>query len=277
MGCSPCSMRQARVSSQAWVALMRLYMSASLWRMTWWSASRLPKVLRSRAQVMASSRQTFEKPMAPALMPIRSPLKFCMMPEKPMFSWADQVLDRHPHIVEIEGGGVGGPPALLLQFGAREALTLALDQQQGDAAGPLPAGAHGDGVVVGPHAAGDEHLGAVDDVVVAVQPGRGAQVGDVAAARRLGDGQGRDLLARQHLRDDAVLHLLAAHAPDRRQADAVAHQAGVDPAGAVAGHLLAGDDRHEGVGRHAAVLFRPAQPQQADVRGLAIELAREGP
>ena len=73
---------------------------------------------------------------------------------------ADQVVDRHPHVVEEELGGVGRPPAHLLELGAAEALAVALDQQQRHARSARPAGAHRHGVVVGAHARGDEHLGA---------------------------------------------------------------------------------------------------------------------
>ena len=54
-----------------------------------------------------------------------------------------------------------------------------------------PAGADRGGHEVGADAAGDERLGAVDDVVVAVAHGRGADAGDVGAAAGLGDRERR--------------------------------------------------------------------------------------
>ena len=63
---------------------------------------------------------------------------------------------------------------------------------------PGAAGAHRRGDIVGPHARGDEGLLAVDDIVVAVAPRGGPQVGNVGAAAGLGDGERRDLLAGEH-------------------------------------------------------------------------------
>jgi hypothetical protein len=76
---------------------------------------------------------------------------------------------------------------------------------------------------------------------------------------------------RQHLR----LNPGAGGARDRRRTDGVAHQARTDPAGAGPRELLRGHDFHELVGGHAAIFFREAQSQQADVSRLCIELARK--
>ena len=58
-------------------------------------------------------------------------------------------------------------------------------------------------------------------------------------------------------------------------ADRVAVQAGVQPAAAMARHLLGLDDAEERIGRHAAILLGKTELQQAGGRGLAVELARE--
>jgi hypothetical protein len=87
-------------------------------------------------------------------------------------------------------------------------------------------GAHGHGDPVGPHARGDEHLFAVDDPFVAVQPRRGAQAGHVGAAAGFGDGQRGDLIAAQHRRYHLLLQCADAMAQHRRQADVVREQAG---------------------------------------------------
>jgi hypothetical protein len=55
----------------------------------------------------------------------------------------------------------------------------------------------------------------------------------------------------------------------------VAVQAGVQPAAAVARHLLGLDDAEERIGRHAAIFFRKAELQQASGRRLTVELARK--
>ena len=73
-------------SIQAWVAVIRRSMSASLWRIAWLVISGLPKVSRCRAQSSASSKQMRAKAAACWLMPSRSPLKLRMIPAKPPFS-----------------------------------------------------------------------------------------------------------------------------------------------------------------------------------------------
>jgi hypothetical protein len=127
---------------------------------------------------------------------------------------------------------------IFFQRGAGEAGGVTLDDQQGDAAeagGPVRTAT----VTRRPHARGDEHLGAVDDVVVAVAARGGLEVGDVGAAGGLGDGERGDLAAGEDVGDEAVLLGLAAEVEDRREADAVAEQAGDEAAGAGARELLA--------------------------------------
>ena len=192
---------------------------------------------------------------------------------KPVAFLADQVLDWHAALVEMQRRGVRRPPAHLLEFRARKARRIAFDQQQADAAGALTAGAHRDRQIVGPHARGDKGLLAADDVMIAVATRLGAQIGDVGAAARLGDRQRRDLLARQYLRQHPRLDLGAGGARDRRRADGVAHQAGADPAGAGPRQFLRGHDLHELVGGDAAIFFRKTQAKQPDLGGLDIEFA----
>jgi hypothetical protein len=85
-------------------------------------------------------------------------------------------------------------------------------QQGRDAVGALAGrvtGAHRHGDPVGAHARGDEHLLAVDHVVVATfKPRRGAQAGHVGAATGFGDRQRGDLLAAQHRRDHSFVPLI---------------------------------------------------------------------
>ncbi len=186
---------------------------------------------------------------------------------------ADQVFNRHPAIVEMQGRGIGCPPAHLLEFCARQAGRIALDQEQADAGGALAAGAHRNRQIIRPHARGDEGLLAVDDVMVAVAPSPRAQIGDVGAAARLGDGECGDLFPRQDFGQHPRPDFGTRRARDRRRADGVAHQACGDAAGAGAGELLGRHDLHELVGGNAAILFRKAEAQQADFGGLLIERA----
>src|SRR6185436_4993073 len=160
---------------------------------------------------------------------------------------------------------------------ARETGRVALDQQQRDPAHAGPAGAHGDGVVVGAHARGDEGLLAAHDEMLAVAACGGLEVGNVGARAGLGDGERRDLLARQDRRQDAGFHFCRAEAGDRRRADGVTVEGGGDAATARARQLLGVDDAIEAVAGDAAVLLRKAQLQEADGGGLLVKLARKLP
>ena len=182
---------------------------------------------------------------------------------------------RHAAFVEMQRRGIGRPPAHLLQLRARQARRVAFDQQHADAARPLAAGPHRDRQIIGPHARGDKSLFAADDIMVAVAPRLGAEIGDVGAAARLGDRERGNLLTRQHLRQHPRLDLGPRGARDRRRADGVAHQARTDPAGAGARQLLRSHDFHELVGGHTAIFFRETEPQQPDLGRFPIKLARK--
>src|SRR3546814_9975935 len=71
------------------------------------------------------------------------------------------------------------------------------------------------------------------------------EVGDVAAAARLGDAERDDLLAREHRRRNALLELLRSERENRRQADAMRHQRCAEPARADRGQLLGDDEAVE--------------------------------
>ncbi len=108
---------------------------------------------------------------------------------------AEQIVTGNPDAGELEFGGVGGAAAELVE--------LAHHVQAGGAAGNdeqrLPAVTEFlvddgvDDVHVGDAAVADPHLVTVDDPVVPVAAGRGAQVADVAAALGFGDRQCRQL------------------------------------------------------------------------------------
>ena len=182
---------------------------------------------------------------------------------------------RHAARVEMQRRGIGRPPAHLLQFCARQARRVAFDQQQANPARPLAAGPHRDRQVIGPHARGDEGLFAADDVMVAIAPRLGAEIGDIGTAARLGDRERGNLLTREHLRQHPGLDLGPRGPRDRRRADGVAHQARTDPARAGARQLLRNHDFHELVGGHTAIFFRETEPEQADLGRFAIKLARK--
>ena len=187
-----------------------------------------------------------------------------------------QVLHWHAAMVEIQGGGVGAPPAHFSQRRLRKAGRAFLDQQQRHAAWPRPASAHRHGVEVGAHAGGDERFRAVDDIVITIPARRGLEVGHVRAAGGFGDAECADLLAPQHRRQDALLQRLAAHVDDGRAADGVRQQTRQDTTSTATRQFLRGDDGHEQVAVVAAEGFRKTQAQQADFGRLAVQRDRKG-
>ena len=153
-------------------------------------------------------------------------------------------------LVEIDlGGGLRMPAELLLLRAEGDAVHVLLDDEAGNALGPVDAGAdHGDVDLI-LAAAGDERLGAGDDIMVAVLHRLRLQRGGVGARARLGQAIGADPLHRDHRREIFVLHRLAAEAVDHP-----------------AGHVVDGD---EGAGRGAAIGHRlhdqrRLEPAEAD-------------
>jgi hypothetical protein len=128
---------------------------------------------------------------------------------------------------------------------------------------------------VGPAAAGDEHLGAVDDVGVPVAHRAGADARDVAARARLGDGQRSDLLAAQHGGHPALLLCVVAEVHDGGQGDAVRRHPGDHPRRAAPDHLLQGQQRQQrALARAAEVLGEPGG-QDARLGRAGVEFAGE--
>ena len=108
---------------------------------------------------------------------------------------ADAVGDRHADLVEIDlRGRLRMPAELLLLRAEADARHVLFDDQAGDALGAFLAGAdhrHIDFVLA---AAGDEGLGAGDDIMVAVEHRLGLERRRVRARRRLGQAIAADLL-----------------------------------------------------------------------------------
>ena len=111
--------------------------------------------------------------------------------------------------------------------------------------------------------------------VVPVAPRGGAQLGNVRAAARLGDGERTDLLAGEDVRQHACLEGLAADAGDRRRTDAVGEQARMQAARTGACDFLGQDDVMEKVGLDAAVGLRKADGEQPGVGRFSVQRARE--
>lgn len=191
---------------------------------------------------------------------------------------AQQMADRHAHVVEMQMRGVGAPPAHLLERRARESGRIGIDQQGRHARGALRAriGAHGHGDEVGAHAGGDEGLLAVQHIVLALAPRGAFERCNVGTAAGLGDRQRGDLVAGEHGRHHAPLECFAAMRGHGWQADGVRQQRSLHAAAARARHLLDRDEVMEDVGRRAAERFVVADAEGTQGTELAIELARKG-
>jgi len=248
-------------------------MSTSLWRMTWCWISGLPKVWRSLACASASSYfgEADGGKAEPFVVERHGDTAECRA------FCTDQMLGRHPAIVELQHRRVGGPPSHLAQRRSRQAGRRAFDQEQRNAAAAGAAGAHGDRQIVGAHARGDEGLFPVDDEVITVPARARAQISHVRSRARLGHGKRRNLFSGQHRRNDFTLERLRPELDDRREPDRMTHQRRAHPSGAAARQLLAEDDRIEPVGGNPAQFLGVIELQQAHLGGLAVKLARKGP
>ena len=182
---------------------------------------------------------------------------------------AEQVLGRHAHVVEEQLGGVLAVHAdLVEQLAAREPLEVVAglgDDQRHAGGAVFAAGLRGDDQQVAVLAVGDEGLGAVDHVLVAVALGARLDVLQVRAGTRLGHRDRADELAAGHGRQPAPLLLLAAVVED-----VVRDDRAVDAAAecAVGGARLLLED-HGLVGERAAaaaVLLRNRRAQAARPR-----------
>src|SRR5690606_36405304 len=111
--------------------------------------------------------------------------------------------------------------------------------------------------------------------MIAVAHGAGLQIRDVRSARGLGDGERMDLLACEHGRGDAFFQLLRSDGEDRRQADGMDHQAGMQAARARARHLLGRDHAEKDIDGRAAIFLGKAHAEEADRGRLSVQLARE--
>ena len=167
------------------------------------------------------------------------------------------------------------PAELLELLGDREALHSLLHEQEGDAVmatllGGLDRGDH----EVGPHAVGDEGLGAVDHVPAVLPAGERADAGHVRAGARLADPQGADALPAYRRGQEALLLVLGAELPDRRRGDRdmCADARGQAP-GAAARELLGEHGVVHVVAPLPAVLLRVLQAEKAELGHPGEDLA----
>ena len=190
---------------------------------------------------------------------------------------AEQVLDRHLHVGEEQLGGVLRVQADLLEVAAAlEAVHPALDHEQTHARVPLRrVGLDRGDHEVGVDAVGDERLGAVHHVVVAVADRRGAHRREVGADARLGHRDRGDELARRDAREPARPLLVGGEREEVGEADVVV-QRQAEPGGAdacvlqlLAEHLVVA----EVVDAAAAELLGHGHAEEAGGAGLGEQLA----
>ncbi len=121
---------------------------------------------------------------------------------------------------------------------------------------------------VGVAAVGDEALGAVDDVLVALADGGRAHAGDVGAGVGLGQAEGGELVVLGQHPEVLLLELLGAGEGERRGGEAVGADRGGD-AGAAPGELLLDDRALEVAEAGPAVLLGRVAVHEAELPGLA--------
>ena len=136
---------------------------------------------------------------------------------------AEQVLGGHLHVGERQLCGVLRVQADLVEVAAAlEALHAALDDQQREALGALVGiGLRDHDHQVGVDAVGDEGLGAVEHVVIALLDGAGLDALQVAAGAGFGHRDRGDDLAGAELRQPALLLLVGGEVEQVRRDDVV--------------------------------------------------------
>ena len=195
---------------------------------------------------------------------------------EPLAFATQEVLLRHPAVVQdhLARGHTLDPHQVLLGAG-REAGRPLLHQEQRDAlvSFAFVHGRHDDGQI-GQHGTGDEPLGAVQDVAIPLELGRGLDAGHIRACAGLGLGDDANLLARRHRRQVFLLlglgPVLQDHVLHQRaeELDIGDHNRGPR-------HLLLCDRPAHDVHPGAAVLGGQGHPQEAQFRHPLPEIPGE--
>ncbi len=167
---------------------------------------------------------------------------------------------RHPDVVVVRGGR--GHPADGDQRGAGEPRRRGGHEEDRDALvlGGVGVGPGGQPDVVGLVGAAGEDLVAVDDPLVTVEHGPGAQRGEVGARTRLGVADGEVDLAGQDAREEEALLLVGAEAHEHGTDGVEGHERERCPGPL---HLGEEDELVGGGPALPAVLLRPADPEPA--------------
>src|SRR5215475_5954471 len=197
---------------------------------------------------------------------------------EPALDAAEERRRRDPQVLEGQrrrlGGVVPGLPELPRHVKARRP---GVDHERADAGAALrPVGVRGDEAVVGDVAVGDEHLGAVDDVVVAVPLGGGPDGGGVGSRVRLGESPAAELLAAQRRHQELALLLLGPEAQQRNASQPDMREERGREAAVDACDLLDQQAAHHHVAAAAAVLLGIADAEITEASELAEQVERKG-
>jgi hypothetical protein len=159
---------------------------------------------------------------------------------------------------------VGGVEShLLLMAADLQAVGLSVDHEEAEALVWVLARAGGDDVLARVRAVGDEDLGAVDDVVVALTACARLQAGQVGAGAGLRHREGAQLVAACERRKELLLLVRRRGPQDGRGRDAGVHGHGDARRRAAVGDLLEPQAVGDLVDPGAAVLGRDQGAQEA--------------
>ena len=190
---------------------------------------------------------------------------------------AEHVLLRHLAILEDELRRVGAAHAELVELlRLGETLEALLDDKRRHAARArrrIGLGVDHEGL--GHRTVGDPHLGAVEDVAVASSVGARAHRDDVRAGVRLRHRERADMLARDELRQIALLLLLGAVAVDLVDAEIGMRAVGEADRRRAARNLFHRDTMREVAEPCPAVFLRNRDAEHAELAKLRPEVARE--
>ena len=191
---------------------------------------------------------------------------------------AEPVLGGNATAVEMELRRVGGAPAVLVERAADlEARRALLNEEHGHRAArrTCPVGLGGDAVEIAVDAVGDEHLGAVDHVAVAVAPRESADAFHIGAGIRLGHRHRGNNLAGNDARHPFVLLRFAPGLEDMHRGHVGVIEDRVGDAGKRRTAELFGEhDAGERVHLRSAVARRVADAEKAQAAHAAQHLAR---
>src|SRR5712691_6523523 len=187
---------------------------------------------------------------------------------------ANQVLPWDARVLEYQLSGVGAVIAKLLQlFRQTEARGVTLDDEHRDTlVGFIFLGFGGDTEHIGMDRIGDENLGTVQHIRVAV-PDRGRlNASHVRTSRWLGDADRTDLLALNHRHQILLSLLLSPMAGDVGRGHVGVHQDAHRQAHRpTTAHLLTESDGHPNIAVAATVLLRVADAEEAQFAHPSIE------